>query len=145
MTESRKTMTVPRMLVIQKAHVEFLRHLLQVSKIESGVADRARILLLRGEGLWTSVVAQRIGCDPTTVWRIERRYCQEGLQALHDRPRSGRPRTISPPATGIKLVVQESKIAFISRARGLFCRNGLLGCSNRYGLRCNRGCGQRRS
>ena len=106
-------MAAPRKLAIHKTHVEFLQHLLQVSKTENGVANRARILLLRGEGVWASVVAEQVGCGMATVWRVERRYRQEGLQALYDRPRSGRPRTISPPATGAKLVVQEEHVEFL--------------------------------
>ena len=93
-------MRTPSTLVVQEEHVEALEQLLRTGKTERRVAYRARIVLLRGEGLGPSEVAKRVGCDPSTVWRIEKRYCEAGLEALHDRPRSGRPRTISPPAKG---------------------------------------------
>ena len=92
-------MRTPRTLVVQEEHVEVLEKHLRSRKTERRIAYRARIVLLRGEGLGPSEVAERIGCDPATVWRIEERYRKEGLQALYDRPRPGRPRTISPPAT----------------------------------------------
>ena len=91
-------MRTPRTLVVQEEHVEMLEGQLRSGKTEHRVAYRARIVLLRGEGLGPSEVAERVGCDRTTVWRIEERYREQGLDALFDRPRPGRPRTISPPA-----------------------------------------------
>ena len=91
-------MRTPRVLVVQEEHVEVLEQHLRRAKTERRVAYRARILLLRGDGLGPSAVAERVGCDASTVWRVEQRYREEGLDALHEHPRSGRPRTISPPA-----------------------------------------------
>ena len=90
-------MRTPRTLVVQEEHVEVFERLLRSGKTENRVAYRARIVLLRGEGLGPSEVAELVGCDPATVWRIEQRYRTCGSEALHDRPRPGRPRTISPP------------------------------------------------
>ena len=91
-------MRTPRTLVVQEEHVEILEQHLRSRKTEHRVVYRARIVLLRGEGLGPSEVAERVGCDRTTVWRTEERYREQGLEALFDRPRPGRPRTISPPA-----------------------------------------------
>ena len=92
-------MRTPRTLVVQEEHVEVLQQLVRAGKTENRIAYRARIVLLRGEGLGPTEVAELVGCDPATVWRVEQRYRQEGFDALYDRPRPGRPRTISPPAT----------------------------------------------
>jgi transposase len=54
---------------------------------------RARIVLLSGQGLTGSQIAERVGCtEPTVVlWRA--RFAEEGLAGLEDRPRKPPPRT----------------------------------------------------
>ncbi len=88
----------PRTLVVAAEHVEILRHNLRTGKTEYRVAYRSRVILLRGSGFGPTEVARRVGCGRNTVWRLEERYRERGLDALHDLPRPGRPRTISPPA-----------------------------------------------
>jgi hypothetical protein len=45
-------------------------------------------------------VATKVEQDPATIWRVCQRYRRQGLQAaLHDAPRSGRPRTFFQPPT----------------------------------------------
>jgi len=60
------------------------------------LAKRARIILLRAEGLGPSDVARRLGCDVSTVnkWTVRWR-ARPVLEALLDAPRSGRPPTIT--------------------------------------------------
>ncbi len=88
----------PRKLVLVAEHIEILQRNLRTGKTEHRVAYRSRVILLRAAGLGPTEVASRVGCGRNTVWRTEGRYRAEGLGALHDRPRPGRPRTISPPA-----------------------------------------------
>ena len=57
-----------------------------------GIANRARIILLSGEGLANVAVAARVGVDPTTVRKWRARYRAGGLDALCDEPRPGAPR-----------------------------------------------------
>ena len=90
----------PQTLVVAAEHLEILRQNLRTGKTEHRVAYRSRVILLRGSGLGPTEVAGRVGCGRNTVWRTEGRYRAEGLGALHDRPRPGRPRTISPPPEG---------------------------------------------
>ena len=53
---------------------------------------RARILLKSSEGLTDSAVAEAVETSPSTVFRIRKRFVEEGLeQALNERPRSGHP------------------------------------------------------
>jgi len=90
----------PRGLELTIEHLEILQRNLRTGKTEHRVAYRSRILLLRAEGYGPSSVAEMVGKDRTTVWRTEEHYRTEGLEALCDHPRPGRPRTISPPAEG---------------------------------------------
>lgn len=82
--------------VLQSEHVEVLQRNLRTGKTEHRVARRSQILLLRAEGLGPTEVSERLDCGRNTIWRIEERYRQAGLDALHDRPRPGRPRVFSP-------------------------------------------------
>jgi transposase len=57
---------------------------------------RARILLLADEGKSDPAIARDVGVCKSTPFNIRRRYCQEGLQtALNEKPRPGKPRTIT--------------------------------------------------
>ena len=53
-------MRTPRTLVVQEEHVEVLEQLVRAGKTENRVAYRARIVLLRGEGLGPSEVAELV-------------------------------------------------------------------------------------
>lgn len=65
--------------------------------------DRARIVLMAGEGRPAQEIAERIGCSDETVKRHRSRYEREGLEGLRDRSKSGRPLTHD-DATRAKLV-----------------------------------------
>jgi transposase len=54
-------------------------------------ATRAVMVLLSLHGLAPSQIAVLLDCDPSTVRRWIGRFSDEGLAALADRPRSGRP------------------------------------------------------
>lgn len=59
--------------------------------------QRARLVLAMAEGERVQTVAERLECDPSTVWRICRRYEQKGLAGvLAEAPRTGHPAEISP-------------------------------------------------
>jgi putative transposase len=61
--------------------------------------QHARIALAAAAGRRVGEVAAQHRCDPSTVWRLCRRYEQGGLpRLLADRPRSGSPPRLSPPA-----------------------------------------------
>jgi len=59
-------------------------------------AQRARIVLTAAEGLSNHEIARRLGCARYTVWEWRKRFFEEGLAGLADRPRPGRPRSFSP-------------------------------------------------
>jgi transposase len=55
------------------------------------VVERARIVLLAGEGVPGKQIAARVGCAEPTVVTWRRRYAEAGLTGLEDLPRSGSP------------------------------------------------------
>src|SRR5260370_12051050 len=61
--------------------------------IRAGLAQRARIVLLAGDGLGTNEMVRRTGVSKPTVIAWKRRYAAEGIGGLEDRPRPGKPRT----------------------------------------------------
>ncbi len=62
--------------------------------------QRARVVLAIAEGARVQTVAFQLQCDPSTVWRLCRRYEEAGLEGvLAEVPRAGHPIEISPPAT----------------------------------------------
>jgi transposase len=69
---------------------------------------RARIVLLAADGEQNVDIARRVGvcADVASKWR--KRFCEEGLAGLADRPRSGRPRVFgSEVVAGIKALACE--------------------------------------
>jgi transposase len=63
------------------------------SSIRSGLAQRARIVLLAADGTGTNEIVRRTGLSKPTVIFWKRRYSAEGVGGLEDRPRPGKPRT----------------------------------------------------
>ena len=61
----------------------------------SGVAKRARIVLLAAEGVPNAQIARTVGVSRPTVIGWRDRYRQGGIKGLEDEPRSGRPPQIS--------------------------------------------------
>jgi len=61
---------------------------------------RAKAMLLAAEGLSNTEIARRLDQSRQAVSQWRKRFCQEGLQGLEERPRPGRPRRFSPGAGG---------------------------------------------
>ena len=61
--------------------------------IRAGLALRARIVLLAGDGIGTNEIARRTGVSKPTVILWKKRYAAEGTGGLADRPKPGKPRT----------------------------------------------------
>jgi transposase len=64
-------------------------------KTPMSVAQRARIVLLAGDGLNNNVVADKVGVNQATVVKWRKRYVEGGVDGLIDEPRPGAPRTIT--------------------------------------------------
>jgi transposase len=65
------------------------------SSVPAGVSRRARAVLLMADEVSGIEVARLTGYTPIQISRIRRRFAEEGLVGLMDRPRSGRPRQVS--------------------------------------------------
>jgi transposase len=72
---------------------EVLASWVRATSIRAGLAQRARIVLLAGEGLGTNEIVRRTGASKPTVILWKKRYAAEGTGGLQDRPRPGKPRT----------------------------------------------------
>ena len=61
----------------------------------NGLAQRARMVLLSGEGASNVAVAARTGVTAQTVGKWRERFIDQGVQGLLDEPRPGAPRTVT--------------------------------------------------
>src|SRR5216683_826198 len=72
-----------------------LERLHRAPSTPAGLSRRARAVLLMAQGVSGVEIAERIGYTVVQVSRIRRRYADDGVAGLHDRPKSGRPPTVS--------------------------------------------------
>ena len=84
---------------------EVLATWVRSTSIRAGLAQRARIVLLAGDGIGTNEIARRTGASKPTVILWKKRYAAEGTGGLADRPRPGKPRVTDD--VGIVLVTLE--------------------------------------
>jgi len=61
--------------------------------------QRARLIVFAAAGMQDKDIAVRCDCHPEIVSRWRRRFCEQGIEGLRDKPRAGRPRRF-PPAAG---------------------------------------------
>jgi len=59
------------------------------------IGVRARAILLAAQGLYDGQIAERVGRTRVTIGTWRRRFLSKRLDALHDEPRPGAPRTIT--------------------------------------------------
>jgi hypothetical protein len=57
---------------------------------------RAKVVLLAAEGHTNVEIARRLDCTERSLGKWRRRFCEEGLPGLDEKPRAGRPRSFSP-------------------------------------------------
>lgn len=60
------------------------------------IADRSRIILAYADGLTAGQVSDKTGFSKRTVQEWRRRFERSGIESLHDRPRPGQPRKLTP-------------------------------------------------
>lgn len=70
---------------------QYLEDLLRKGHMSARQFKRATGLLELARGKRISAISQTLGVTRETVSSWAKRYPQEGLQMLHDKPRSGRP------------------------------------------------------
>src|SRR5712671_1018040 len=87
----------PRPLTLAAPDVPILQAVARARHLAWFQVQHARIVLAVAAGESIQAIAARMECDRATVWRVCRRYEQEGLHdLLRDDPRIGRPQEISP-------------------------------------------------
>ena len=84
---------VPGLVISDSDRAELAR-LTRSSSAPAGLAQRARIVLLAGEGVSNTTIAQKVGVSRPTVIGWRDRFVRRGLAGLGDEPRSGRPRHV---------------------------------------------------
>ena len=87
-------MSVAPALVLREGDRERLAELARLPSVPSGLAKRARIVLLAADGMPNAQIARTAGISRPTVIGWRDRYQQGGIAALDDEPRSGRPAQI---------------------------------------------------
>ena len=89
-------MTVPKVVEVSGADRVVLEARVAASKTPRRDWQRAKVVLMAAEGLSSPVIGEEVGLNrnQVDVWR--RRYREEGLAGLVDRPRSGRPLVYGP-------------------------------------------------
>ena len=75
---------------------EKIINLVRSQKIENRIATRARILLLREEGKSQTQTGEILKVHRNTVRLWEKRYKNEGIKGLYDKPGRGRRPAFSP-------------------------------------------------
>ncbi|HET8845267.1 MAG TPA: helix-turn-helix domain-containing protein [Ktedonobacteraceae bacterium] len=63
--------------------------------VSAGLRQRATIIGLAADGLHAPAIAEQVQLDDETVRRWIKRFNEEGVEGLKERPRSGRPATYS--------------------------------------------------
>lgn len=103
-----------RSIVLGAADRAALERLQRSPSMPAGLSRRARVVLLLADTVSGAEVARRTGYTGVQVSRLRRRFVEEGLAGLGDRPRSGRPpfitarkraqvvaKTLKPPREGL--------------------------------------------
>src|SRR3989454_12682447 len=84
-----------RPIVVSEAARRELERLQRASSTLAGLSRRARAVLLMAQSLPGVEIAERVGYTVVQVSRLRRRFAEHGVVGLHERPRSGRPPTIT--------------------------------------------------
>ena len=84
-----------RPIVLSDEERSDLERLRRAAGVPAGLHRRARAVLLMADEVPGVEVARRTGYTPVQISRIRRRFADERLAGLEDRPRSGRPREVS--------------------------------------------------
>lgn len=78
---------------LEEEEVQFLNEFVKNGFKRVKEVYRGNVLLLANKGKKNAEIAEMLSIHRKTVWRIKKRYLEEGLDsALKDKPRSGQPR-----------------------------------------------------
>ena len=78
---------------LEETEEKLLKNFVKKGRKSARGLTRARILLLANQRKGDTEIAEILGVGRNTIWRIKKRYLEEGLEsALRDKPRSGQPK-----------------------------------------------------
>jgi hypothetical protein len=86
----------PNQVVLSAAERAELEHLAACYTRPHLEVQRAKLVLLAADGLTNTEIGARLGMSREAVGRWRRRFCEQRLDGLRDRPRAGRPRRFPP-------------------------------------------------
>ena len=92
MASGRKTSFTIQLTPAQRQTLLAWEH---ATRIPAGLARRARIILLLADGVTITDIAAIVGISRRHTYKWIRRFVQEGLEGLEDKPRHDR--SIEPP------------------------------------------------
>ena len=84
-----------RPITVREADRRELERLQRSPSVPAGLMRRARAVLLMMQGVPGVEIAERTGYTVVQISRLRRRFAEDGVRGLRDRPRSGRPPTIT--------------------------------------------------
>jgi transposase len=103
-----------RPIAVSDADRRELERLHRTPSTPAGLSRRAHVVLLMAQGMSGVDIAERVGYTVVQISRLRRRFAEDGVAGLQERPRSGRPPTITarkraqivaltlkPPAEGV--------------------------------------------
>ena len=93
MAQGRKS---PYLVNLNQEEKERLEYLLRSTTIRAGLARRARMVLLRAEGRSLTDIAERVGVGRLIVRKWIKRFINDRLKGLGDKPGRGRKPVFSP-------------------------------------------------
>ena len=96
-------------LVLRQGDRERLAELARLPSVPSGLAKRARMVLLASDGVPNAQIARVTGVSRPTVIGWRDRYQHGGIAALEDEPRSGRPAEINEPDVVVATLVNDGR------------------------------------
>ena len=90
----------PFVLVLTDVERRKLQHRASQYTLPYRDVVRAKIVLMATDGLDNDQIAARIGTHRLVVSKWRKRFFEEGIDGLEERPRQGRPQVFSPRAGG---------------------------------------------
>ena len=84
-----------RPIILGEADRAELERIQRSPTAHAGLSRRARVVLLMADNVSGAEVARMTGYTVVQISRLRRRFVEDGLAGLDDKPRSGRPTTIT--------------------------------------------------
>jgi len=90
----------PYRIVLADHEREALEHVARSYTLPYWQVTRAQMVLMAAEGMRNDQIAAQLRCGRDVVWQWRKRFFEQRLAGLEDRPRRGRPPTFPPSGAG---------------------------------------------